>query len=1135
MDDTDCSNQGYLWNIYYHLFLDKDSLNLVQTQSQKLYTLSTSIKCWHDSKYGTFLRFCDQGTLATIREIWMSYCTMELSTDEKTSYDERFKSGIQKAKDAKFRFTGHGTVLTGFRSAAPVVTRSLRDLTELHEQFWDHGIMDRAPEVMTKAKHPNPMFASLLTDTFTLHYGTDPLLGFNLATAYIPFVSGSPLYLESSSNSHLPKAVRAARLQFRVWCESFRRSALQGLKIRFLAGDALAFCHTLQHKQLSAASISANWYRAQYDLNQLILDGEDYTTTGKAPLSFNVIDTSNLMDHIGAINLLVAASPLLDRSLSATLYTESLVKRAQNHRAFIDDLLCGHFPTISILLGLFPIEYWTKVTTTFSVDEAILDAIVTGSSEDNKGQMYSRLTWKRPLSSSSGTRQPMNIPRVHFTETALAQILHQVYVNMFQHEDMSVLLSKIDLLTIRNNSSPPYHRGSLASFLCYIKKRVVLDWDKLMGAFLDLIEKTSNIALGGNYIQELYLQLHLLGLYTVSALRLPFNRNSNNQAKRGISAWNHIPEVVCVTLKVPRAKLGVFTELPVNELGMPLLHCSLQSSHTYRGKPWQNLFADVHLAFGQATTSGSRSDDGFRVNVTGDRHGWKGRSPMFISFYAPSWVISQDAQATRVALGVGPTPLATKTFMKVLGLEMKVYETNLGNEDNVYITKHPPNQSGHASVCGFAGGDEVTQGTSDEAVRTTIAANVDLKTARITAMTGRVIVLSEDVKSSLRNGAGVETIQISPCIIAVVIGKSAQRYHLYFPTPVLRSLSRARIARKSSYVEVVAPLCGTVDVDRFPTLMYPVFSDGRHPVIWNMPQVNLKRLPILDITKTEDMRWLVPHTSSMFSTRERMAREKTMVPGAEIQKDVRINFKDSLFSMFMHFSGLQGGRSSVFGLSNPTQGGVHVLVFVSCLRLDIANHTVVLDAAILPLTNGLMPHIHNFLVALTDAGICQIQVDSDELRLWKQVIPAMTERCRQWAHRSSCDYLGRSQIPLSVENGQTPICSCGNGTLPAKFISDIPDWDSVSRYAVRAAISPSFSVPFVEPVGPVHGGLGITTPSGPHADLCKVCGRGKSSSGTNLLKCGRCHGVKYCSAGCQRADWKEHKKICATKSDIQQR
>jgi hypothetical protein len=96
---------------------------------------------------------------------------------------------------------------------------------------------------------------------------------------------------------------------------------------------------------------------------------------------------------------------------------------------------------------------------------------------------------------------------------------------------------------------------------------------------------------------------------------------------------------------------------------------------------------------------------------------------------------------------------------------------------------------------------------------------------------------------------------------------------------------------------------------------------------------------------------------------------------------------------------------------------VHIIFFVSCFRLAIANHTVVLDVAVLPLTNRLMPRINPFLAALTNIGICNISVSDDESKLWKELLPSLVERCRQWEHRPSCEYKAKAQIPLSVENG----------------------------------------------------------------------------------------------------------------------
>jgi hypothetical protein len=279
--------------------------------------------------------------------------------------------------------------------------------------------------------------------------------------------------------------------------------------------------------------------------------------------------------------------------------------------------------------------------------------------------------------------QVMAFPPICFNETELANTLYKVYLKMFLHENIGELFSKFDLLSLQNHSMPHYHRGSLASFLSFVKKRVVVDWEKLMCLFLELVEKDSNLALSKNYIQELYLQLHVLGVFTVQVLRAPLNRNTYAGSLKGLPTSHHIPEVVCITLKVPRAKVRVFTELPLLELGTPALHCLLESSHPYPGRPWQNLFAAIHLSFGNATFLGTRDHDDFKVDISEDKQRWKGSSDMFVSFYAPSWVIFQAPQATRVALGVLTTPQTAMTFTKVLGFEMKVYETTLGNEGNV--------------------------------------------------------------------------------------------------------------------------------------------------------------------------------------------------------------------------------------------------------------------------------------------------------------------------------------------------------------------------------------------------------------------------------------------------------------------
>ena len=439
---------------------------------QKLYPLSASIQSWHNSKYGRLLRICDKGTLLRVRRVWDSYGSSDLSENDQASYKKRFKSGIQTARDMQAHYLGHGMNITGFRSAAPISRPSLNDLPELFQHFWQHGVTSVDRDSMSKSRIPNPIFAGSLGDAFILHYGTDPLLGFHLATAYASLTSGSPM--ESSGNLHVHKVVAAARLQFRKWCTSFRKDAQKNLTIRFFTGDALALCHTLQHMHTTGDRFQSNWYRDQYHLEALTLDGEDYASNGKAPLLFNVIDTSNLFDHLGAINILVATSPLLESSTCAALYTEVLVKKQEDLKALVDDILCGHFPTLSVIFELMPIEYWTNSTAVSGVEEHLLD-IVTRTMrhrDSNTGQMHSRLTWKRLVAESTAA------PVIRFDGPDLAHILYQVYLKMFQNEDVTQLLSKIDQHTIHNRSLLHYHRGSLASFLRFVKQKVVVDWNE---------------------------------------------------------------------------------------------------------------------------------------------------------------------------------------------------------------------------------------------------------------------------------------------------------------------------------------------------------------------------------------------------------------------------------------------------------------------------------------------------------------------------------------------------------------------------------------------------------------------------------------------------------------------------------
>lgn len=1142
VDDKEGRRTELIWNIYYHLFLDDASLELLENQSKKLCALAGSTTSWHDNEYGRLIRFCDQRTLKIVREIWSTQSISDLSKDQRENYVKRYKSSIERSLELKHQFFGDGLIMSGFRSASPVSMESLKDFPTLHKWYWDHGITDDDPENLAKATQPNPMFASRPTDSSSVHYGTDPIFGFHLATAYLPLTAESPLSPKTPPGySHVHKVVSTARLEFQAWSGAFRRWTSQNKTLRFFAGDAYTFCHTLQYVGIAKVQTVAHHYTSVYGLDPLLLDSGDYTV-GKAPLSFNVIDTSNLIDHFGSINLLVATSPLLKDTPSASLYTESLARREENEKALMDSLLCGDSRTLSMLLGLFCAEYWTNATVVSYVDEGIIGKTLSSQS----GQMLSRLTWKRPI--SAPLNKPQKLLRINFDTDDLAYILYQVYREMFKHEDIQKLYGELNLLTIQKSSVPAYHRGSFASLLNFIKSRVkVRDWNKVIDPLLVLVSNDPGIIMGGNYIQELYVQLEFLGIYTMPRQGL-HRVDGRGQSLNGLSAWQEIPSIVCVTLEVPRAKLRVLTSFPSTKLGTPILRCQLLASDSYMGPPWHNMFSILHIAFGKITTSGSRDSDNFKVQVTEDEHGWTGSSSLIATFCAPAETLLLDPKNATVEFGVQTTPASMSTLRGLLGPDMNLYKTTLGDAKHVYLTKSPPSKVGCSVVCLYTNNRAVPMDElAGDGIRITITANTERRFAKVTALTGRVDFLSKELQNDLKSQSPVESVQISPCVIGVVIGPGRQQHQIYFPVPVLSSRSKTRIARKSSYVEIVAPIADPV-AQSFSYFMYPLFLEDHTPVVWNMPYLKMESLPILDITKPGRMQWLNHQLGCMMSVRERKLREKAMASKGTIQDDARINFKDTLLSFFLTFSGLQQAeqRVRILRLNHPEKGGVHVIFLGSSLRLDAANSTVVLDAAILPLTLPLVHKIRPFLEEINELPSATLTVDDNELRLWKEVIPAMVERCRTWEHKSTCEYREKSHIPLSVKDGESPICSCGNGQLPAKFIA-VPRWNSVSRYATRIAISPSYSVPFIEEIIPpeILSSAAARNQSSSNANIssvlvpssstlldglneCHNCGKGKKEDGKELMKCSRCRIARYCSSECQRGNWKEHKKVCGT-------
>jgi len=304
---------------------------------------------------------------------------------------------------------------------------------------------------------------------------------------------------------------------------------------------------------------------------------------------------------------------------------------------------------------------------------------------------------------------------------------------------------------------------------------------------------------------------------------------------------------------------------------------------------------------------------------------------------------------------------------------------------------------------------------------------------------------------------------------------------------------------------------------------FPVIQQDKTLCLWNIHYVDLERLPVLDLSSPDRLSFLPIHVILSYSDRERrLCKVQSENARKASDLDVITRVKQSIHHLILISCGLEKGKRSVFGLSDPENGGIYTLIFVNGVCLDLASHTVVLDACVLPLTEDLASRLFGAIERLNEGELMQVLTQPNEVKAWKHLLPAFTERCRKWSHTANCEYLSRG-VPVSEEIAQSPLCSCGRGKNLGAFTQK-KNWEAFAPYVTRAAISPLFAVPFIDSTGAdlmdVFQGVREVQKD---KNACAKChGPGKPK----LLLCGACRDASYCSVSCQKADWKVHKQSC---------
>ena len=666
---------------------------------------------------------------------------------------------------------------------------SSRILQEQFRHYWESGTTFVDASEATAAICPNATFFFCKAgEGFNVHYGTDPMAPFHLA----------PVFGNAKRDPTVGDLVTAARSQFREWCAAFRAAAVAGRNppvVRFLLGEAIAVARTLQgidggpNTNLKSEGV----YLSPWSARPLELEKGEYIDR-RAPTRFDIIDTSNLCDNVGFLNIFLAAVPLLS-SLSPTpvLYTETLLLHNFGYEAThqLQSTLFADLSALALLLNLVPVDALSGFATRSNTHELTLLSMRT-SAASSVQQYHQTLTWKRPqiLDPQSGSRPTSNI-RLTVVVSQLADLLHSVYCHLFAHEDDILRQAPAGGPTIR----PSSHMGTqeaYVAFLHFVHCRLQLpldEWSTTMSTLMDRLQTTAarhRLSALSLSLAELQAQAFRYRVFEPPGMNL-----GKHPPVGRLSLWQTIPPLVRIFLAVPRSRMALLGNVKVP---IPRLHCIIRSPEDSVG---EHIFQSVDAAFGSVVDSGTSAEPRITLqedDLTGGPD--TAESTIVVSFVVPSNILAgtSDPASIVVALGVHLTRESGLALLPVLGPALIVFSTNLEDRNSVHIVaENPIAQASLPSEPPVAVLGEIGKYTH-------VHVDINAERRSVVALSTRVDVEDTRAKSALTNRAAPTFTHVSPCVMQVRLGQRTQ--HIVFPLPVAGAHPKVRLARKSSFIEV---------------------------------------------------------------------------------------------------------------------------------------------------------------------------------------------------------------------------------------------------------------------------------------------------------------------------------------------
>jgi hypothetical protein len=488
---------------YYHFYVTSTDLVFVQEHCKKLLAASESISTWNKSLFGSSLEFSTEACLSEVRRMWSLYAQTSINQDDaqvrcviKSWYDHYIVG-----KD------GPRIVLSGLRSAGAHGHLAGNTLNKAFHSFWETGVVagnsiDVATLRQDDGGRVNPLMVVSSLGLFSIHYALEPLIGFHLAEV---------LDLPQIPNESMNSLAHLAQSQFSAWCHQYASFVTSGsVNIMHHCGDAVNFSHALQALEGSATLPPLTYFYTKPGSSVPLELPSDMVT------KYDVIDISNVMHHVGLLNLLVAVVPLVSGRRDSVLYIESFLEGAKESEKLLETLLHSRVTVSSLLSGVALVGYLLGTMTDSAHIELLLDMSILPARGCQK-EYRMRIPWKCAAHGDDLVRTVESLSyRVNMDPHELASLFLQTYLSMFRETEDASLMTQV---TERKEAHPLagdlgfYSRLSLIALIASAKRNISTDWRECITALIQMITSDRVLTISSNSLQEFYMHLHLSGLW----------------------------------------------------------------------------------------------------------------------------------------------------------------------------------------------------------------------------------------------------------------------------------------------------------------------------------------------------------------------------------------------------------------------------------------------------------------------------------------------------------------------------------------------------------------------------------------------------------------------------------------------